>query len=227
MFKKIGCIALLALVTSSLHAQVNTDSTDDNEPEIILGRNNPNSKENAQILDNQRNQINTKGPKKWFSGGALNLGFGSGGSNIGVMPVLGYSPNKYVDLGFELNYSYTSYSADYSWTGYKQKFSNFGLGPWARVYPIDFLFIQGQFQQNWVNYSSGSDKENHSVQSLLGYIGYSNRVANSGSYFFMVGMDFLQNQYSPYRQYDYTDNAGKVHTKPIAIVRAGFNFYLW
>lgn len=214
MFKKIAVLAFASFICVHSFAQVDSTADDNGEPEIII------SKEN-------RHKMLPQTPKKIFVGGGLNLGFGSGGSNFGIMPTIGYSPNKYWDLGFSVGYNYSSISSDYSYSGLKQSSSNFGMGPLARFYPVDFLFIQGQFEQNWTSWKWGNNKTNYDVSSLLGYIGYVNRISDNANYFLMVGMDFLNNKYSPYRDVEYDNSGNIISNKPMPIIKAGVNFYLW
>jgi hypothetical protein len=158
-----------------------------------------------------------------FLGGALSLGFGSGSFAIGGNPEVGYSLSKWFDAGviFNLNYySQTVYNGDGS-TAYKQSSFNYGGGVFARAYPLPFLFLQIQPEHNWISYSANygnqSDQHTYSSNSLIGAIGYGQRVVGQGSYFFSIGLDLLTNKYSPY-----LDGYGH----PYPIIRGGFDIYL-
>lgn len=219
MWKQILTFCTCVIIgMATAHAQDSTSNYKEEKPEPEINL--------------HRQKYNKPGPlpygeRKYFAGGGINLGFGSGGSNFGISPIVGYSPNKYWDLGVGLGYNYSSVSSGYSYTGLKESNSTFGLGPFVRFYPIDFLFVQGQFEQNWTTLKYGGNKYKYDVSSLLGSIGYANRMSDVGTYFFSIGMDFLNDIHSPYRDYDYTDGNGKVHTNPVPIIRAGVSFYVW
>jgi hypothetical protein len=156
-----------------------------------------------------------------FIGGALSLGFGSGSFNIGGTPEVGYSVAQWLDAGvvFNINY-FTQTYYDYYGPGQNFKVSNFnyGGGVFMRAYPIPFLFFQIQPEYNWISYNDDiNGKSTYSAGSLIGAIGYGQRIVGQGSYFFSIGLDLLRNKYSPY-----LDGYGN----PYPIIRGGFDIYL-
>jgi len=168
--------------------------------------------------------------RHYFVGGNFIASFGDGGGAFGINPSIGYSLSPYVDVGLGINAVY-NYNKDY-YNGGKWRTWNLGVAPFVRVYPIDFLFFEGSFEENLVSsrYISQegekSDRQNASAPSLIGAIGYTNRIFGQSSFFFSVGMDFLNNKNSPYRE-NYYDNAGTLRSRPTAIIRTGFNINLW
>jgi opacity protein-like surface antigen len=219
MTKKIVFSFVLSLLFITTYAQ--TDSTDNDSNEIMIG-----GKPKPQPAPYQK-------PKEIYFGGGFIAGFSPGGSSLGINPEIGYSPSPYFDIGLGLNMSFNTINADYSATGTKQTVWNYGGGPLVRFYPVSMFFIQGQSEFNAANWSINDPnnsgitiKQNYSASSLIGAIGYSYRIVGSMSYYTMIGMDFLNNPYSPYRDYDYTDANGNIHTRPVPIIRVGFNFYL-
>jgi hypothetical protein len=174
---------------------------------------------NAQDVDNDNGE--NKGFKKEnvFLGGSISLGFGSGSFGIGANPEVGYSLSNWLDGGLVFNINYLSQNDYY----YNVKYSsfNYGGGVFVRAYPVSFLFVQLQPEQNWITYSnkynSLVNKSTVSAASLIGGIGYGQRIVGQGSYFFMLGLDLLSNQNSPY-----VDGYG--HAVPI--IRGGFDVYL-
>ena len=169
-----------------------------------------------------------------YVGGSLALGFGSYSFNIGGTPEIGYSFNEYIDAGLAFNINYQSLRADPSFSVYvpsinsyssntRQRSFNFGGGPVVRIFPIKQLFIQGQFEHNWINYNYKNMNNNaastYSTQSssLLACIGYAQRIVGQTSFYTVIMIDLMTDPYSPYRDYN---NAA------IPIIRAGFNFYL-
>jgi len=168
----------------------------------------------------------SKGFKKQniFIGGAINLGFASNSFQIGAVPEIGYSIAQWLDAGLGFNINYYAERADPYYNGNIQYHNlNYGGGPFIRLYPIRFIFLQGQFEANWIkvhskDFNSGNTYENtYNSTSFIAGIGYIQRVVGQGSFYTMIGMDLLNNPNSPYR--DYNGSA-------IPIIRAGFNFYL-
>lgn len=181
--------------------------------------------------DNSNDNYESKGFKKEnvFLGGSVSLGFGSGSFGVGANPEIGYSFSQWFDAGVALNINYNSqrvYALDqynnYYNAGKASSF-NYGAGVFARVYPLPFLFIQAQPELNWISYSQKDNnsglkiKQTVNAPSLIGAIGYSQRVVTQGSYFFMVGLDLINDINSPY-------NDGYGHAVPI--IRGGFDVYL-
>ena len=161
-----------------------------------------------------------------FLGGSISLGFGSGSFGIGANPEIGYSLSQWLDAGLVFNINYNSQKYYDLYTGaYIDKVSsfNYGAGVFLRAYPIHFLFLQLQPEENWIVYKDKSyvnditGKTTVNSTSLIGGIGYTDRVIGQGSYFFMIGLDLLNNINSPYR--DGYNNA-------IPIIRGGFDVYL-
>ncbi|HEX5151314.1 MAG TPA: hypothetical protein VFW07_07685 [Parafilimonas sp.] len=155
-----------------------------------------------------------------FLGGALSLGFGSGSFAIGGNPEIGYSFNKWFDAGLIFNINYFS-QTDYYNNDIKYSNFNYGGGIFLRGYPVPFLFLQIQPEHNWITYTNKYndqvDKATYSANSLIGAIGYGQRIVGRGSYFFLIGLDLLTETYSPY-----LDGYGH----PYPIIRGGFDIYL-
>lgn len=195
--KKLILILLIATALQTLHAQ---DAYNNNDAS------NGFKKENV------------------FIGGSLGLGFGSGSFAIGANPEVGYSVAKWLDAGivFNINYAsqtYYNYYGDNS--DLKTSSFNYGGGVFARAYPLPFLFLQLQPEENWISYKNKYngfvDNQTVNAASLIGGIGYGQRVIGQASYFFMIGLDLLTDKYSPY-----LDGYGH----PVPIIRGGFDVYL-
>ncbi|HEY0298770.1 MAG TPA: hypothetical protein VGB84_06080 [Arachidicoccus sp.] len=213
MIKKIFTVAFFLVLAASAFAQDTTDVNDD-VPEI----------------GNVRPQYGSKPfqPKHYFVGGNLVAGFGDGGGAFGINPSIGYSINQYVDVGVALNavYNYQKYYNDD-----KQHTWNIGVAPFARVYPIPFLFFEASFEDNYVHSkylpSGETPYSNHwNVPSLIGSVGYATRVYGQSYFFVSIGMDFLDNINSPYREQYYDEN-NVLRSKIQPIIRTGFGVNLW
>jgi hypothetical protein len=161
-----------------------------------------------------------------FAGGSLAAGFGSYTFNVGANPEIGYSVSEWLDAGIAFNLNYTSQRADpyyYYNQDTRYRAFNYGAGIFARIYPVRFLFVQVQPEENWIHYSAKdfandiSYSNTVSAASFIAGVGYTQRVVGEGSYFLMVGLDLLNNANSPYRD-SYT-------RAQLPIIRAGFDFY--
>jgi len=163
-----------------------------------------------------------------FIGGSLSLGYSGNTFTIGGTPEIGYSLAKWLDAGVAVNLNYYSERADP--TGFynsdlRTRQFNYGAGVFARIYPVNFLFVQFQPEQNWVHYnqtyfgggSPTSVSGTVNAFSFIAGIGYSRRIVGQASSFIMVGLDLANNLYSPYRDYNGAQ---------LPIIRAGFDFYL-
>ncbi len=159
-----------------------------------------------------------------FIGGALNLGFAANTFGVGVNPEIGYSISKWLDAGLAFNFNYASQRADPYYNGnVRQRNFSYGAGPFLRVYPVPFIFLTAQLEQNWSNinfkdYNSGTtSKFSYDATSLIAGIAYTQRIIGQSSFYTMIGLDLLNDPYSPYRDYN---------NRAIPIIKGGFDFYL-
>lgn len=173
---------------------------------------------NAQITTIQTTKI-MEPERPWMIGGGLVLGGGSGSFQIGINPEMVKSYNDYIDLGVISNIFYSSFrTTEISSTNEKFRKMQFGLGGFARLWPVNEFFLQVQPEYNWtwakqVNVvSNSSNKVNVSATSVLAGIGYGKRTENGFSYFSIM-LDLINSQQSPY---------GMGQLRPQPIFRAGF-----
>ena len=157
-----------------------------------------------------------------FIGGGLNIGFASNTFGVGGTPEIGYSIAQWLDAGIGFNINYASQGADQYYNN-NTRIRNFsyGGGPFVRIYPVQFLFLQAQYEKNWgtlsSKYSDGyTQKYKYNSNSLIAGIGYAQRVVGQTNFYTMIGLDLLNDYNSPYRLYG---------TK-LPVIRAGINFYL-
>jgi hypothetical protein len=161
-----------------------------------------------------------------FLGGSLNLGYSGYDFNVGGAPEIGYSLNRWIDAGVLVNLNYSSERADpgfYYNANIRQRDFTYGTGVFARFYPIRFLFLQVEPEYNWTKYSfkDMSSGETGSLQqqaaSLLLGIGYGQRIVGRSNFYIALMFDALQNEGSPYLDFNRT---------PIPVIKAGFDIYL-
>lgn len=163
-----------------------------------------------------------------FTGGGITVSFSNYTTVLGASPVLGYSINRWIDAGvlFNFNYIANRHVVYYSpGIGYyvsddKLRQTVFGPGVFARVYPVRFLFIQLQGEQNFIRqrliYDNGAPelKERFSATSFLVGAGYCSGREGSGSLFYYVSImaDIAKDKNSPYLE---ETSSGKLNILPI------------
>jgi hypothetical protein len=162
-----------------------------------------------------------------FIGGSLGLGFGGDEFSIGVNPEIGYSLNRWLDVGAVVNFNYNSISADPS--GYynadvSEKQFIYGGGLFGRAWVLPFLFVTAQPEVNWTHdtqkyYGQGGATYTASVNapSLLLGAGYGRRLIGQSTFYIELMFDVLGNANSPYNDY---------YGHPLPVLRAGFDIFV-
>lgn len=186
-----------------------------------------------------------KGFKKenLFTGGGLVVSFSNYTTVLGASPIIGYSLTNWIDAGLSLNFVYSSnrhvtYSYYDPYTGLTQYFVSddklkqtvTGPGAFLRIYPAKFLFVQGQFEKNFISqkitYANGypSEKQRLSAPSFLVGAGYCSGRYGKGSLFYYVSLmvDVAKDKDSPYTE---VLSNGRVNVLPV--VRAGLQIPLF
>lgn len=138
-----------------------------------------------------------------FTGGSVIASFYSGGTVLGISPSFGYSINKIIDAGVVVNFTYTGERA-YSGDKYRQYV--YGPGVFARIYPINMLFVQGTFEHNFISitkkpaYGGPNQKYKVDANSFLIGGGYCSGREGVGSmfYYFSIMVDVIKDINSPY-----------------------------
>ena len=185
----------------------------------------------VQAQDEEKGNDEKKGGFKkenLFIGGNLNLGFSNSSTVLGISPYIGYSLNKYLDVAFSTNFSYTSVR-DYNEYGDKIRQTIYGPGAFVRVFPFRFLFAQAQYEFNLINYryipSRNSInylpfRESINASSFLVGGGYAGGREGVGSsfYYFSVMWDVARSKNSPY-----VDGLQRA----LPVIRAGYNIALF
>lgn len=164
---------------------------------------------------------------RMFLGGSVNLGFGSGSFAVGANPQVGYSLTNWLDAGITTNIIYSSQRYVYS-SGFdvRQRSWNYGGGPFIKIFPVNFIHLQAQYEYNWITGNAenlvNGFKEKFSIEapSLLVGAGYGQRMVGNSSFFTTILFDVTRHENSPYVLVE-----GQSKTA-LPIVRAGFTFYL-
>ena len=187
----------------------------------------------AQETSKDNNDASTGFKKEnLFTGGDVSFSYYDYTTGIGISPVLGYSLNKWLDAGIVLNFNYSSQQItdDNGYlTGDKLRLIDYGPGAFVRLYPVNFLFAQAQFENNFITqkylYSyGGTQTYSVSAPSLLVGAGYCiGRFDGNGSPFVYLSImaDVLANRNSPYVE----TVAGSVVILPV--IRGGIQIPLF
>ena len=183
-------------------------------------------------MPNRMNTYSDEAPASGFSketlfvGGSLGLGFGSYNFDIGVNPEVGFSLNRWLDVGAVINFNYSSIRADPNFyynadVGSKQ--FTYGGGVFGRAYVLPFLFLTAQPEFNWTSVTATDetngfkDTYNANAPSLLLGVGYGRRVVGQSGFYIALMFDAISNKNSPYND---------IYGHPLPVLRAGFDFYL-
>lgn len=161
-----------------------------------------------------------------FTGGNVSLAFYNNTFIVGGSPVLGYSLTNWMDAGVVVNYTYTSYRDYNGRLNDKLRQTMVGGGAFARLYPLRFLFLQAQVEQNsirqkYIPVGGVTEKISVSAPSALIGGGYtSGRQGRRGGPFFYLAVlfDVAGDINSPY-----ADSYGRA----IPIVRGGLQIPLF
>lgn len=185
------------------------------------------------------NEEQKKGFKKenLFTGGSVTASFYSGVTVLGISPMFGYRIANWTDAGLVFNLNYTSIR-DYRQFDDKLKQTVKGVGVFTRIYPVNFLFIQGQFEKNFITQRYvpspnlplyNAYKETVNANSLLVGAGYTQgRQRGSNTFFYMaILFDVLKEENSPYVDVAIDPNTGYRSVRAIPIIRAGVNIGLF
>lgn len=143
-----------------------------------------------------------KGFKKeqLFLGSGINLGFFNG-FILGLNPEVGYSLNRFIDVGIGTNVNFITQNEINTPTTYRQFV--FGGGPFVRIWPVNMFFLGGQFEYNRIAFSVKNNgtitgKTNYSAPSILVGGGYGNRLIGQSQFYTSIMVDVLRDPKSPY-----------------------------
>jgi len=188
-----------------------------------------------QLSAQDEKQESDKGFKKenLFTGGSVTASFFTGGTILGASPMFGYKLANWVDAGIAFNYTYQG-RRDYIYFNDKLRQHVFGPGVFARLYPVRFLFVQGQFEHNFTHLTytdpgGFKTKDKTDANSLLLGAGIAQgRQRGSNTFFYLsVFFDVLKNPSSPYVNNVYDGSGNPLRTDIVPIVRAGVNIALF
>lgn len=140
-----------------------------------------------------------------FTGGSISLGFSTYSFTVGGSPVLGYNITKWLDAGVVVNYNYQSNREIYSQYD-KIRQTQYGGGGFIKIYPVNFIFAQAQFEHNFAKqkYIPGQGGASSTIDfqtnSMLVGAGYAGRMPGFKQPFFYLALlfDVSGVPYTPY-----------------------------
>lgn len=205
--KKLFILFVSAVLTQSAMAQV---------WEPARERTNEELEEEVQVKGFDKSKL--------FTGGSLDLSFFNRTTLLGATPHFGYSINRFADVAVLLGYKYISQRDLY--TNNKTRINTITPGAFVRVFPVQFLFAQAQWEKNFITMKEiapgfPTNKYNDDGTSLLVGGGFANgRSRYNNTYYYMTIMwDISKSSgYSPYK-----DQMGRA----VPIIKAGFNIGLF
>jgi hypothetical protein len=190
------------------------------------------------VVNAQDEEEKTGGFKKenLFTGGSITLSFFNGQTILGGNPIFGYKIADWVDGGLVFNYIYSG-SRDYQYYNDKIRQNIYGGGAFVRLYPVPFLFVQGQLEHNWskVKYEYPDNiapDESYKVDatSLLVGGGFASGREKGGTTFYYISLlfDVMKDINSPYVDVNANPSDPADQRVDIApIIRAGINIGLF
>jgi hypothetical protein len=187
----------------------------------------------------QDDEETEKGFKKenLFTGGSISVSFFNGQTLLGANPIFGYKLANWIDAGLAFNFVYSG-ARDYYEYDDKIRQTVYGPGVFTRLYPVNFLFAQAQYEHNFTslkyipapNGSYLADRITTGANTLLLGAGYAQgREQGSNTFYYIsVLFDVLKNINSPYVNVSYNpDNPAQRRVTMTPIIRAGFNIALF
>jgi hypothetical protein len=170
-----------------------------------------------------------------FTGGNVTVSFFNGTTILGASPIFGYKLANWVDAGIVTNFIYSG-QRDYPRFNDKVRQTVYGGGVFTRLYPVNFLFIQGQLEHNFtrVKYIPPSSSylpfnETVDASSFLVGAGYTQGRTRDNNTFYYVSVlfDVMKNENSPYVDRVYNEFTGEYSVRTVPIIRAGINIALF
>jgi hypothetical protein len=152
----------------------------------------------------------------WYFGGTVGFNFWGDYFYLSVNPLVGYQVSPKFSIGGKVQYAYIN---DQRYEGLELTSHNYGAGIFARYRPIYQIYLHAEFDyasyENYTIYANPyrAESERNWVPFLLLGGGYVQRIGNNASVYVEVLFDVIQDENSPYEDWD-----------PIISVGAGVGF---
>lgn len=147
-------------------------------------------------------------PDRLIIGGGMNLAFGSGYTNVGASPIVGYRLTKRFSAGIGVGYQYYKFP-DYVDPFYNVHYAYMNIvypNVWARYFVYRNIFINATFEHDIITLKSPLDrygnlnqtKQSVTNECLLMGVGLRQPLGGRMSFYGELFYDVLQGPYSPY-----------------------------
>lgn len=187
-------------------------------------------------------ESNDKAENRFFWGGGIaasfggvsfgdNAGFNNQGNQLilGIIPEIGYSVAKPLDVGLTFNCIYYSSTFFDFFSGERLRVNafNYGIGAFTRLHITDGFFATAIVEQNFFNStikkpdnpSIPSTKQTVSSLNALVGVGWGTRIIGESGFYSSILLDINRDKNSPYVIY----NGSIIQAFPV--FRAGAIFY--
>jgi hypothetical protein len=196
--------------------------------------------DDTQEKTNTQEESNDKAENRFFWGGGLAASFGgvsfgdnSGFNNqgnqliLGIIPEIGYSVAKPLDVGLTFNCIYYSSTFYQGGIRIRQNAFNYGIGAFTRLHITEGFFATAIVEQNFFDFtvkapdnpSFGTLKDKVSTLNALVGVGWGTRNIGEGGFYSSILLDINRDKNSPY----VINNGSTVQAFPV--FRAGFIKY--
>lgn len=155
-------------------------------------------------------EVQQSQPSKWYYGGTVGFNFWGDYFYLSVNPLVGYQLSPKFSIGGKVQYSYIN---DSRYDPLELTSHNYGAGVFARFRPIYQVYLHAEFdyasyETNNVLYNpitrqySSGDSERNWVPFLLLGGGFVQRVGPNAAVYVEVLFDVIQDDNSPYEDWD-------------------------
>lgn len=164
----------------------------------------------------QPKEVQQTQPSKWYYGGTVGFNFWGDYFYLSVNPLVGYQVSPKFSVGGKLQYAYIN---DKRYEGLELTSHNYGASVFTRYRPIYQIYLHAEFAYaSYENYSIyvnpyRAESERNWVPFLLLGGGFVQRVGPNASVYAEVLFDVIQDENSPYENWD-----------PIISIGAGVGF---
>ena len=166
--------------------------------------NNPDSTKTNQ----PQQEVQQSQPSKWYYGGTVGFNFWGDYFYLSVNPLIGYQVSPKFSVGGKVQYAYIN---DSRYDPLELTSHNYGAGIFARFRPIYQVYLHAEFDyasyENYTVYTPlvgqpYAESERNWVPFLLLGGGFVQRVGPNASVYVEVLFDVIQDENSPYEDWD-------------------------
>lgn len=168
----------------------------------------PQTSNSDTTISNQPKEVQESQPSKWYYGGTVGFNFWSDYFYLSVSPIVGYNVTPKLSVGGKVQYSYIN---DKSYDPLELTSHNYGASIFTRFRPIYQIYLHAEFAyasyENYTIYDplvgeTYAESERNWVPFLLLGGGFVQHVGPNASVYIEVLFDVIQDENSPYDEWD-------------------------